>query len=521
MRSSAQSAVTATAGLTESFELELLGLLKAAPAILSASALDLDGLEVAKVARDRLVDGGDLLDQSSSVAFQRARTGQTYFGRLYFVRDTQPLMTVAVPIEWFEGETAGVLVAEVNLHNINAVVSEITFGEEGYAYVVSDEGELIAHPVISTVLRRENLGDLDQVEDALAGRPIPFEAHTSVLGRDVFAAHAPVGDLGWSVLIEQPTGEVNGPVLASISRILAVLAVALALLAAIGVLINRWYARPVSVLREAAARVSAGEFDYRISVSGEDEFEEIARSQNKMAAQRANLDATLAEQVERRTGELSEVLSGAAAFTRAAGVPRSPAGSALGGETLNKHGEGDVAEAITLLEGAMAKGPTSDSRLWVALNTALCRAYVLGARPQDALRAFERVVAGVEALSDESIMLHAWHAITSARSSPELLATRLDAGERAVALIGRDPYSSELGELAIRHFADIVEAGSLAEARGVAHTAVQLFAKNGDGSLGARGQHMQVLLAMQKSIGDDIELAIDAAHDEGVRQGLV
>ena len=68
-------------------------------------------------------------------------------------------MQVAVPIEWFVGEVEGVLVAEVSLRYLWDVISEIRVGQSGYAYVVSHDGDLIAHPDISLVLQRRDIRD--------------------------------------------------------------------------------------------------------------------------------------------------------------------------------------------------------------------------------------------------------------------------------------------------------------------------------------------------------------------------
>ncbi len=308
MRSSAQSAEAVSTGLSKSFRFELLKLLKTTPAVTTAVALDRDGLEVVKVSREELVVGDDLRNQSSSIAFQRARTGRDYFGRLYFVRNSEPYMPIAVPIEWFEGEVEGVLVAEVSLRYIRDVISEIKVGRSGYAYVVSEDGDLIAHPDISLVLQRRNVGDLDQVKDALAGRPIPFEAHRGVLGEQVFAAHAPIRDLEWSVIIEQPAREAFAPLIASILRTFFISVVVLGMAFLVSLLISRKVVRPLSVLRQGATRIGAGEFDHRIEIKSHDEFEEVAGEFNDMAARLHDIYATLERRIEDRTRELSESL---------------------------------------------------------------------------------------------------------------------------------------------------------------------------------------------------------------------
>jgi class 3 adenylate cyclase/HAMP domain-containing protein len=347
MRSSALSAeAIATGRLSGSFRFELLKLLKTTPAVSSAAALDRRGREVAKVSREELVLEEDLRDQSSSIAFIRAHKGGNYFGRLYFVRNSEPYMQVAVPIEWFVGEVEGILVAEVSLRYMWNVISEIRVGQSGYAYVVSHDGVLIAHPDISLVLQRQDISELPQVKAAIADQPIPFAAQPSILGEQVLAAHAPIPDLGWSVIVEQPTTEAYAPLLASLLRTALFSLAALAMAFLVTFLISRKVVRPLAVLREGAKRIGAGEFDHRIEISSGDEFEEVAGEFNHMAARLQESYATLERRVADRTCELSEALEDLK--TLHARVQSQAAELAESNRTL----EARVAEQVDVVERA-------------------------------------------------------------------------------------------------------------------------------------------------------------------------
>jgi adenylate cyclase len=309
MRSSALSAeAVATGRLSESFRFELLKLLKTTPAVSAAAALDRRGREVAKVSREELILEEDLRDQSSSIAFLRAQKGRNYFGRLYFVRDSEPYMQVAVPIEWFVDEVEGVLVTEVSLRYMWEIISEIRVGRSGYAYVVSHDGDLIAHPDISLVLQRQNINEFPQVKAAIAGESIPFEPYPGLLGEQVLATHAPVRDLAWSVVVEQPAREAYASLLASIFRTALFSLIALAMAFLVSLLINRKVVRPLAVLREGAKRIGAGEFGHRIEIRSGDEFQDVAGEFNHMAARLHEIYATLEQRVADRTRELREAL---------------------------------------------------------------------------------------------------------------------------------------------------------------------------------------------------------------------
>src|SRR5690606_33525748 len=157
-------------------------------------------------------------------AFLKARTGASFFGPVYFVRQSEPFMRIAVPIEPFAGEVIGVLMAEVNLKYIWEVVSQIQVGQTGYAYVVSQEGDLIAHPDISLVLQKRNLNHLGQVQTALAGDSGTY-TYPNLRGSDVFTTYVSIPKLGWAVIVERSSQEAYGPVYASLARIACLLLV--------------------------------------------------------------------------------------------------------------------------------------------------------------------------------------------------------------------------------------------------------------------------------------------------------
>ena len=82
--------------------------------------------------------------------------------------------------------------------------------------------------------------------------------------------------------------------------------VALAMAFLVSLLISRKVVRPLTVLREGAKRIGAGDFDHRIEIKGGDEFEEVAGEFNHMAARLHEIYATLEQRVVERTRELSE-----------------------------------------------------------------------------------------------------------------------------------------------------------------------------------------------------------------------
>jgi len=268
-------------GLTEAYEFELIKLLKVVPSITTAVALNSDGREQFKLSRLQMVRPEDLEDRATDQAFLQARQDRSYFGPVYLVQESEPYMSIAVPIKRFNS-VIGVLIAEVNLKHIWSVVSDIQVGETGYAYVVSRDGDLIAHPDINLVLKGRNLKDLVQVQAALAGAPIPLAAQPNFAGQEVFAAYATIPDLEWAVLVERLAEEAYAPLYASLTRTVALLFVGLGMAVLASLLIGVRVVRPLQKLRQGVTRIGAGELDHRIDVQTGDELEVLAEEFNQM-----------------------------------------------------------------------------------------------------------------------------------------------------------------------------------------------------------------------------------------------
>ena len=295
---------TLTTGLTEAYRFALLTLLHGAPAITHAVVLDATGRERLKVSREQMVLPEDLADRAGDAAFVQAQAGAAFFGPVSFVRQSEPSMRMAVPIERVAGEVIGVLMAEVNLTAIWEVITRIKVGQTGYAYVVSRTGDLIAHPDLSLVLQQQHLTHLPQVQAALAGVPGPV-TQTNLQGEPVLTTSAAISLVGWAVIVERLAREAYAPLYRSLLRTAVLFLLGLGLAGLVRVLIHRRVVRPVEVLRQGAARIGSGALQYRIDVQTGDELQALADAFNQMAAHLQASYADLEDKVAARTRDLT------------------------------------------------------------------------------------------------------------------------------------------------------------------------------------------------------------------------
>ena len=298
-----------SASTLEQRRVDALRLLRQVPAITEFSQLDPSGRRMIHVSRtaQRHRRRADL---SKDPTFVEAKAHKIYYGPVYFRRNSEPYMTIAMA---GVRRDDGVSIAEVNLKFIWDVVSQIKVGMRGQAYVVDARGRLIAHPDLSLVLRNIDLSGLAQVKAARAAAAVggaPEPEHEQLAqnleGSRVLTAHATIPSLDWTVFVELPIEEAYAPLYAELQRTALVLLAALGLAALAGMFLAHKMVVPIQALRAGAARIGSGDLEQRISIDTGDELEALADQFNDMAGRLRESYADLENKVEIRTHELAQ-----------------------------------------------------------------------------------------------------------------------------------------------------------------------------------------------------------------------
>jgi signal transduction histidine kinase len=308
-RGAAKSREITEKGLSPEYRFELRRLLVIAPAITEAVAFDSDGISRVAVSRlTRILPGDEKID-SALPALHLAKEGKSYFGPVYFHRDSEPHVTIAVPIERYVGRTIGVLKVQVNLKYVWDLVLKLRVGTEGHAYAVARNGDLIAHPDISLVLQRRNVAHLKQVRLAFQPRndaeSLTWTIATNLQGRRVFSSWSPIPILGWAVFVEQPVEEVYGPLYASLFRTSGFLLLGLGMALVASLFVAQRVVRPLEMLRKGVERIAGGDMNSRLELKTGDEIEVLAEEFNRMTDNLREAYSGMEKKVQLRTHELA------------------------------------------------------------------------------------------------------------------------------------------------------------------------------------------------------------------------
>ena len=203
-------------------------------------------------------------------------------------RDGLPTALFAVPLTHLN-EPAGWLVGELSLEEMWRMVDGIRLGEHGYALVVAPDGSLVAHgnpDRKALVAQSYNLAGhhpLVQPADPGGADAQQWVEYTDVDQRRQLAVDARVPDLGWTLLVEQPTEEAYAGAVALRQQLVVAIASALAIMIVAGLFFGRRFINHIFQLKRATQSVAEGNLETRVAIGSADEFGKLGDSFNAMA----------------------------------------------------------------------------------------------------------------------------------------------------------------------------------------------------------------------------------------------
>ncbi|MBI4716066.1 MAG: HAMP domain-containing protein, partial [Nitrospirae bacterium] len=253
--------------------------------------------------------GVPLKERAATKAFQTALQGSVYRSGIFISDDLVPTMTLAVPMKRMN-EVVGVLVGDVEMTRMWQLVDSIRIGKTGYAFVVSESGELIAHGLgegKARVLRHENAGGEEIVKAALMGNPVGRVYRAS--SEDVIGVGVPIPSLGWGLIIEQPTREAFAPIRRMTLELSLLVLCFLGLMALMGYWGGRRYMmEPIRALMAGTHRVASGNLDEAVLISSKDEFQALGDAFNTMTSRLKKLQEEV--RVQERLAFFGKIAAG-------------------------------------------------------------------------------------------------------------------------------------------------------------------------------------------------------------------
>ncbi len=224
--------------------------------------------------------GTALSDHSKEEAFLQALQGHSFRSEVKISANHMPYITLAEPIVRL-GKVKGVLLADLSLRSVWDIVDAIHIGKEGRAYLIDQQGRIIAHPDKKLVLKNANLQHLRVLEDLWRGQSGNLEEKDDSQ-RLWLTSYAPINKLNWGLIISQPQQEAFA--LLRQMSFQAILLISLSILGSlfISFFLAHYMSRPIREMIAGTERIARGDFSYAFSINNRTEISKLFQSFNQM-----------------------------------------------------------------------------------------------------------------------------------------------------------------------------------------------------------------------------------------------
>jgi methyl-accepting chemotaxis protein len=245
---------------------------------------------------------GNTVDITSSVNYAKSMAGEAFVSDPAPVTGTdQATMTYSVPVK-LRDAVVGVLMMTTDGYKLCDLVSDLTYGKTGYAFVVNNEGVMVAHPdraMVQTQDRTLEKAKADSGQKGLAdllGLAISGQSGVggyTYKGVTKYAGYTPIAGTNWYMVLTAPRGEVFEDV-DRLQLILLIAAALLALLSAfVAFLIADRIAKPMRQMMQAAEKFAIGDLDVDVNVRQKNEVGVLARAFQKVSENMSGLIASI------------------------------------------------------------------------------------------------------------------------------------------------------------------------------------------------------------------------------------
>ena len=266
--------------------------------------MDRKGYEIEKVSRYTLFTKSDLKNRSETPEFIKTIEESHYLGPVSISQFKEPIVTMAIKIRDIRQNFIGVLTAEINLKYMWDIISLINTGNEGYAYIIDNKGQLIAHNDSSQVLREQNLSSLEGVMHALNSQT-NTSWYTGMEGIEVIGSYKPLKKANWFIVVESPRHEALSIVYRTVFINIFLLIITIGLTILLITHMARRFIHPIKELQKGAAIFGEGDLSHQIEISSKDEIGDLTEVFNQMAVKLSNTQHEMQQQLIelKKTGE--------------------------------------------------------------------------------------------------------------------------------------------------------------------------------------------------------------------------
>ena len=188
-------------------------------------------------------------------------------------QNNQIVISISQEVKSNAGENLGVIRLDVDYHELEKYVKELSLGENGYAFVIQKDGTLIYHPDSEA---------FESVDKQMSVQEISNSPMDSMVSDDFFVHKSPIENSDW-ILVGVSSFSRFKEDSVKLLGIVSVVGVLSLLICMLGIFtLIRYQLLPVKRLGQVMRRVEEGDTTIRAEQKGAQEFQALAGTFNQM-----------------------------------------------------------------------------------------------------------------------------------------------------------------------------------------------------------------------------------------------
>lgn len=271
------------------------------------------GHELIKVNSSGPVPQSKLTYEVYSDPFKSAVAGIPAISQVYYLgTNSEPYIDTFYPIFDEKHAVIGVVKMQVNLNQLRNEIAKIKLGQNGYVYVVDNNGLLISHPSQAYVLQKPVLTSRKIVNDALANIQPSSQDHMYRNEKNVkvIADAVKIPQYNWVAVFEQPVTEAFSFYNLIRNLFITTLGVSVLFLLLIALFLSENLTRSLRRLQKSAEQVENGQIERIVNIKSGDEIESLSHSFSSLIdqlIQREHLLEQISSQLKSTNERLKEL----------------------------------------------------------------------------------------------------------------------------------------------------------------------------------------------------------------------
>ena len=188
-------------------------------------------------------------------------------------QNNQIVISISQEVKSNAGENLGVIRLDVDYHELEKYVKELSLGDNGYAFVIQKDGTLIYHPDSEA---------FESVDKQMSVQEISNSPMDSMVSDDFFVHKSPIENSDW-ILVGVSSFSRFKEDSVKLLGIVSVVGVLSLLICMLGIFtLIRYQLLPVKRLGQVMRRVEEGDTTIRAEQKGAQEFQALASTFNQM-----------------------------------------------------------------------------------------------------------------------------------------------------------------------------------------------------------------------------------------------